>query len=115
MSEPQISLEELAKAEAEYAEALEIYRKLADVNHSAYLPDVATTLNNLAILHGDKNELAKAEAEYAEALEIYRKLADVNPSAYLPDVATTLNNLAILHDEAMNNMAIMYRIRDFQR
>ena len=66
-------------------------------NPSAYLPDVATTLNNLANLHSNKNELAEAEAEYAEALEIRRKLAAVNPSAYLPNVATTLINVAIYH------------------
>jgi tetratricopeptide (TPR) repeat protein len=64
---------------------------------TAYLPVVATTLNNLALLHRAKNELAEAEAEFAEALEIRRKLADINPSAYLPDVAMTLINVAIYH------------------
>src|SRR5262249_44765736 len=91
---------ELAEAEAEYAEALEIRRKLAAVNPSAYLPDVAGTLNNLALLHSNKNELAEAEAEYAEALEIYCKLAAVNPSDYLPDVAMTLMNVAIHHQQS---------------
>jgi hypothetical protein len=42
---------ELAKAEAEYVEALEIYRELAAVNPAAYLPDVAMTLINVAIYH----------------------------------------------------------------
>lgn len=57
----------------------------------------AMTLNNLAVLHSDKNELATAEAEYVEALEIRRKLAAVNPAAYLPNVAMTLINIAIYH------------------
>ena len=80
-----------------YVEALVIYRKLAEGNPAAYLPDVASTLNNLAILHMDTNRHKEAEAEYGEALGIRRKLAEENPAAYLPDVATTLNNLAILH------------------
>jgi hypothetical protein len=88
---------ELTTAEAEFVEALEIYRKLAAVNPAAYLPYVATTLNNLAVLHAAKNELTTAEAEYVEALEIYRQLAIVNPAAYLSYVAKTLNNLANLH------------------
>jgi hypothetical protein len=46
-----IAKNEFAEAEAEYTEALEIRRKLADVNPSAYLPDVATTLINVAIYH----------------------------------------------------------------
>ena len=95
---------ELAQAEAEYVEALEIRRELAAVNPAAYLPDVAMTLNNLANLHRAKNELAQAEAEYVEALAIRRKLAAVNPAAYLPDVAGTLNNLAVLH-RAKNELA----------
>ena len=87
------------QAEAEYNEALTIYRQLADNNPDAYLPDVAMTLNNLAILHDETNRHKKAEAEYNEALNIRRQLAEKNPDAYLPDVATTLNNLALLHSD----------------
>ena len=79
-----------------YEEALVIYRQLAEVNPQTYLPDVATTLNNLGILQKDKNEFAKAEKSYEEALAIRRQLAEVNPQTYLPDVAMTLNNLANL-------------------
>ena len=61
--------------------------------------DSSMFLNNLAVLHSDKNELAKAEGEYGEALKIYRALAEANPQAYLPYVATTLNNLAVLHSD----------------
>ena len=102
-----------SKAEQEYIEALSISRhaeteqkhqstmtnrrQLADKNSDAYLPDVATTLNNLATLHSDTNRNAEAMLEYQEALVYYRKLADNYPDAYLPDVANTLNNLAILH------------------
>ncbi|CAF4659591.1 unnamed protein product [Rotaria sp. Silwood1] len=88
---------EYTKAEQEYVEALDIYRKLAKTQPQVYLPGVAMTLNNLANLHKNKNEYTKAEQEYVEALDIYRKLAKTQPQVYLPDVAMTLNNLAILH------------------
>jgi tetratricopeptide (TPR) repeat protein len=87
----------LKQAEQLYQEALEIYRKLAAQNPDTFLPYVAATLNNLAVLHWNTNEMAIALSEYTEALEIRRELAKQNPATFLPDVATTLNNLAILH------------------
>jgi len=93
------AIREYSKAEIYYKKCLEIYRKLADENPKAYLPDVATTLNNLGVLHSDLNEYSKALKEYEETLEIRSKLADENPKAYLPDVAMTLNNLANLHSD----------------
>ena len=81
----------MAIAEQEYQEALQIDRSLGNLSH------VAITLNNLAILHRNKNEMAIAEQEYQEALQIYQELAVENPRSFLPDVAMTLNNLAILH------------------
>ncbi len=57
----------------------------------------ATMLNNLGLLHSDKNEFPQAEEAYREALNIRRALAEVNPQTYLPAVATTLNNLGALH------------------
>ena len=79
-----------------YEEALGIYRRLAETNPQTYLPDVAMTLNNLAVLQKAKNEFPAAQAAYEEALGIYRRLAETNPQTYLPYVATTLNNLAVL-------------------
>ena len=87
----------LKQAEQLYQEALEIYRELAKQNPATFLPYVATTLNNLAVLHRNTNEMAIAFSEYTEALEIYRELAKQNPATFLPDVAMTLNNLAALH------------------
>ena len=108
-----VPLESLAKAVVDHARelqkrhdftesrrlnetALELYRHLAATNSTAYEPDVAETLNNLAGLHSDTQRLAEAEAEYTEALEIYRRLAARSSEAYEPYVALTLNNLAIL-------------------
>ena len=93
---------EIAIAEQEYQEALQIRRELAVENPRSFLPDVATTLNNLAVLH--KNENAIAEQEYQEALQIYRELAVENPRSFLPDVAMTLINLSIFYFQAQSDL-----------
>ena len=100
-----------------YTHALKIYRSLNEVNPEAYLPDLATTLNNLAILQYDLHQYDKAEENYTEALNIRRDLANVNPETYLPNVATTLNNLANLqsdlhqYDKAEENYTEALNIR----
>ena len=66
---------------------------------------MATTLNNLAILHCDTNRHADAEQEFQEALATYHKLADKNPDAYLPYVAMTLSNIARLYLDQGNYKA----------
>jgi tetratricopeptide (TPR) repeat protein len=90
---------EMAIAEKEYQEALQIYREVAVENPRSFLPDVARTLNNLAILHRNKNEMAISLSEYQEALQIYQELAGENPRSFLQYVATTLNNLANFHSD----------------
>ena len=82
-----------------YEEYLAISRNLAEENPRTYLPDVATTLNNLAVLQQAQNELTPAQASYEEALQMYRRLAEDNPRTYLLYVAGTLNNLANLQAE----------------
>ena len=84
-------------AESKMIRLLEFYRNRAESSPEAYQPDVATTLNNLGILHSDTGKHGDAEKEYGEALEIRRKLAESSPEAYLPDVAMTLGNLGNLH------------------
>jgi tetratricopeptide (TPR) repeat protein len=87
------------RAQPIYTEALTIDRDLAAENPHTYLPDVATTLNNLAILQKDQNDYVSASSNFTEALAIRRDLAAENPRTYLPDVATTLNNLAVLQKD----------------
>ncbi len=82
----------------QFKEAAEAYQEvLAFFREQGDLPNVAGTLNNLAVLHYYTHDFEAAEKEYQEALAIYRKLAKTTPEAYLPDVAGTLNNLATLH------------------
>jgi hypothetical protein len=42
------------EAGKEYAEALQIYRELAEKNPESYRPDLAATLNNLGVF--DRNQ-----------------------------------------------------------
>ena len=84
------------KAAAEYKEALEIRRRLAEGNPEAYEPDVATTLNNLAILHRDTQRLAEAEEECMEAVEIWHRLVEENASVYEAYMGETLCEWALV-------------------
>ncbi|MGD1854323.1 MAG: hypothetical protein ACFB2W_08730 [Leptolyngbyaceae cyanobacterium] len=83
-----------------YEEALQLDRELAQENPRTYLPYVANTLNNLAVLQKAKNEYGAAQTNYEEALQVYRELAQENPRTYLPDVAMTLINLSIFYLES---------------
>ena len=56
-------------------------------------PDVATMLNNLALLYDNQGRYAEAEPLFRRSLAIYEKALDPDH----PLVATTLNNLAGLY------------------
>jgi hypothetical protein len=86
-----------AQAQPIYERVLNTYRQLAEQNSVAYLPDVAATLHNLALLYSHTQRLSDSEQALQEALTTYRQLAEKNPPAYLRYVATTLNDLAILY------------------
>ncbi|HEU0088690.1 MAG TPA: tetratricopeptide repeat protein, partial [Pseudonocardiaceae bacterium] len=70
-------------------------RRLAEANPDAYLPDLAGSLNNLAIRLAEVGQRQAALAPAQQAVEIRRVLAQANPDAYLPNLAGSLNNLAI--------------------
>ncbi len=56
-------------------------------------PDVATSLNNLALLYDSQGRYGEAEPLYLEALEMRKRLF----AGDHPAVATSLNNLALLY------------------
>ena len=87
---------DFAAAENQYRKALEIRRKLAQMNPDDYLPDLAIGCNNLATLLYNTGSFKEAEELSRETLKIYRDLVEKNPDAYLPDLATSCNNLATL-------------------
>ena len=83
---------------ASYCErSLRLCRLLAQSNPQACEPNLASTLNNLAILYKNTQRFTESESLYKEALEIYRRMAHSNPQAFEPDLASTLYNLANLY------------------
>ena len=88
-------------------EATEIYRKLAQSNPAAFLPNLAGSLNNLGNCLFALGRREEALIPAREAVDIRRKLAQSNPAAFLPDLAMSLNNLGAFlsalgwHDDAL--------------
>ena len=79
----------------QYADAEPLFRRALAIDEKALgkdHPDVASSLNNLALLLYSQGKYGEAEPLYRRALAIYEK-AD---GSYHPDVATSLNNLAEL-------------------
>jgi tetratricopeptide (TPR) repeat protein len=74
-------------------EAVAIYRRLAETRPDSFLPDLASSLNNVswALSHLGRREEALAANQ--EAVAIDRRLAEIRPDAFLPDLAWSLNNL----------------------
>ncbi|MEV0941767.1 tetratricopeptide repeat protein, partial [Micromonospora wenchangensis] len=74
-------------------EATNIYRRLAETNPDAYLPNLAASLNNLGNRLAELGRPEQALTPAQEAVRIRRRLAETNPDAYLPNLAMSLNNL----------------------
>ncbi len=81
-------MNKLDEAEPLYREALAIRRESLPAGH----PNIALSLNNLAVLLKDQGKLAEAEPLYREALAIQR---DAHTPGH-PSIATSLGNLAVL-------------------
>ena len=64
-----------------------IRRALADANPDAFLPNLASSLNNQANRQSAMGQRAEALRSIGEAVAIRRKLADANPDAFLPSLA----------------------------
>jgi tetratricopeptide (TPR) repeat protein len=77
-------------------EAADLYRDLARANPQAFLPYLATSLNNLGRDLSALGQREEALRATQEAVEIRRQLAQENPQAFLPDLATSLNNLGLM-------------------
>ncbi|MDZ8094652.1 MAG: tetratricopeptide repeat protein [Nostoc sp. DedQUE05] len=73
-----------------YKKCLQISKKLLSEEH----PDIASSLNNLALLYDFQGRYSEAEPLYQQALELRRKLLGEEH----PDVAACLNNLASLYN-----------------
>ena len=67
--------------------------KVAEKNAGPHHPDVATSLNNLALLSYSQSNFAQAEPLYKRSLAIWEKA--LGPDH--PHVATNLENMALLY------------------
>jgi tetratricopeptide (TPR) repeat protein len=76
-------------------EAADIYRRLAQADPAAYLPDLAISLANLGAVLAEVGRREEALATTEEAVTIGRRLAEADPAAYLPDLAASLYNLGV--------------------
>jgi tetratricopeptide (TPR) repeat protein len=89
-----------AEAEAAYRQALAIQDKLAGEYPAVpqYRQELATSHNNLGILHARLGKRAEAEEAYRKALAIHEKLAGEYPAVpqYRQELATSHNNLGNL-------------------
>lgn len=86
------------RARQYYDRALASCRKMANDDPEQYLPLLAKTLNNIAMLYSAADDEQQAAQQlYSEALSIFKRLSDEDASSYSPNVASTLNNMAILN------------------
>jgi tetratricopeptide (TPR) repeat protein len=89
------------EARQHFERALELRRQMAQQNPAVYLPDIATTLNNLGNLDRLENQPEEARRHYEEALKIHYELGQQSLDPFPPDLAVTLNNLATLEEGTM--------------
>ena len=75
-------------------EAVRLRRALVEESPTAYTPNLAGSLNNLAAFLSEVGERNEALEAAREAVRLRRALVEVSPQAYTPNLATSLNNLA---------------------
>jgi hypothetical protein len=86
----------LADTAVRLAQTITAHRRpLAERNPDVYLPNLASSLNNLSVRLGEAGRREEGLAAVNEAAGHYRALAARNPDAYLPVLAISLNNLSV--------------------
>ena len=93
--EPDSKQKRMQEARVHFERAVELRRQLIRQN-PAYLPDMATTLTNLANLDLVEGRTAEGSQHYEEALNIFRQLEQQDPDMYESLVVNTLMNLGFL-------------------
>ena len=91
-------------------EAVAIRRNLVECNPATYAPDLAISLNNLAIWQAENNHLDVALMTIQEATNLYRELFSKHLQAFSGRFATTLETHARILDHC-GNAAEATRIR----
>jgi tetratricopeptide (TPR) repeat protein len=72
----------MTEALVSFTEALKIRRKIAQKNPDVFLPDLASTLYGLGMLHARQGRVTEARQSIEEALSIYEKFAQRSPEQY---------------------------------
>ncbi|HEV3294509.1 MAG TPA: tetratricopeptide repeat protein, partial [Streptosporangiaceae bacterium] len=104
---PEISVSGALFSAALTTEITDILRQLAASDPDAYLPDLASALNNLGNRLANAGQRQAALAPAQEAADTYRQLAAAEPDAYLPALASALNNLGSRLAEAGQRQAAL--------
>ena len=83
--------------------ALETFQDLVNYNRQAFLPSVATTLNNQVQLFISDKKFDKAEEAGTASLEIYRELAKHSPQTFQPMLALISKNMCAFYMQNKHN------------
>lgn len=78
--------------------AVELYRELVELNRDAYLPDLAMSVNTLAIRLAEAGRRAEALTAAQQAAELYRELARAEPELFAA-LASQAEDLVVALDE----------------
>jgi hypothetical protein len=73
--------------------------RLAEAHPADYLPDLASSLNNLGAQLSELGRHAEAAAAIEEAVIAYRRLAQTSHNAFEPELATALDGLSTRLEE----------------
>lgn len=81
------------------AQAVKLARTLVREQPDAYLPELATSLNDLGNRLAALGQRDSALTATQEAVDIYRALGASRPQAFLAELASSLNNLGIRYGQ----------------
>jgi tetratricopeptide (TPR) repeat protein len=75
-------------------EAVAFCRRLAETRLDAFLPGLATSLNNFGGALSNLGRREEALAASQEAVALFRRLAETRPDAFLPDLAASVGTMS---------------------
>jgi tetratricopeptide (TPR) repeat protein len=93
-------------------EAVNIDRRLAEVNPARFEPSLAGSLNNMSAFLLDTGDNVGALEAIREAVEIRRRLSSGNPARLEPGLAASLNNMSNIFSNTGDNVGALEAIRE---
>ena len=79
---------------------MDLHRELVGLNRDAYLPDLAISVNNLAMRLGEAGRRAEGLTAAQEAVDLHRELVSSTATPTCPDLARSVTNLGVRLAEA---------------